>query len=58
MNASGSMLLTVAVEAKRTDYLSHRQPVPRRLTGEDIAEYGCPAEEYGIWGNRMPNPKR
>jgi hypothetical protein len=52
------MLLTVAVEAKRTDFLSHRQPVPRRLTGEDIAEYGCRAEEYGIRGNRMPNPKR
>jgi hypothetical protein len=26
--------------------------------GEDIAEYGCQAEEYGIRANRMPNPKR
>jgi hypothetical protein len=54
-----------ALEAKRTDYPSHRQPVPRRLTGEDIAvtgedtaEYGCRAEEYGIRGNHMPNPER
>ena len=46
-----------ALEAKRTDYLSRRQPVERRLTG-DIAEYGCQAEEYGVRGNRMPNPKR
>jgi len=45
------------LEAKRTDYLSHRQPVLRRLT-RDIAEYGCPAEEYGIRANRMPKPKR
>jgi hypothetical protein len=43
-----------ALEAERTDYLSHRQRVPGRLTG-DIAEYGCQAEEYRTQGNRMQN---